>query len=84
MTLIGRLPTPSSTVTRPTRPSSAPSVCVSGRVSPSFGDWDRNCVTYTFVPSALTAMPRGLGPTGLMVLTTVSVDVLISDTSSDD
>jgi len=78
------LPTPSITVTRPTRPVSEPSVCVSGRDSSSAGDWDRNWVTYTFVPSALMAIPRGLGPTGLIVLITASVEVLMSDTSSED
>ena len=50
------------TVTRPSRPSSAPSLWVSGRGS-SAGFSARNWVTYTFLPSAVMAMPCGFWPT---------------------
>ncbi len=46
------------TVTRPSRPSSAPSLCVSGRGSSS-GFSARNCVTNTLLPSAVIAIPWG-------------------------
>ena len=71
------------TVTRPSRPSSAPSLCVSGRGSSS-GFSARNCVTNTLLPSAVIAMPWGLTPTSAMVSVTLSRRVSITETVPDD
>ena len=74
---------PLMTVTRPSRPSSAPSLCVNGRGSFA-GFSARNCVTKTLLPSALIAMPCGLTPTFSIVSMTSSRRVLITETVSDD
>jgi hypothetical protein len=60
---------PSMIVTRPSRPSSAPSLCVSGRGSLA-GFSARNCVTKTFLPSAVMPTPCGFFPTLRIVLKT--------------
>ena len=73
----------SMTVTRPSRPSSAPSLCVSGRGSSS-GFSARNCVTNTLLPSAVIAIPWGFAPTPAMVSVTLSRRVSITDTVPDD
>ena len=70
-------------VTRPSRPSSAPSDWVGGRGSPSRG-WARNCVTNNVWPSAEMASACGLGPTSGIVVNTVSLWVLINEIVSDD
>src|SRR5262245_33000041 len=73
----------SITVTRPSRPSSAPSLCVSGRGSLT-GFNARNCVTNTFRPLRVMAMPCGLLPTFLIVRSTRLEYASMTDTVLDD